>query len=167
MAVPVSAIIREDTAYRSISNPGLTNSSSDSVFIKSEFNKLTRITLWEPAKVIIMLENMYKAGMIAEMESTIRQLHKFNSDDVIANDLLATYFANNGQFDLELKTRKHIRRIDPLNYQLELVLAKRLIMLNMMGEAKESIARITRLAPKSQEAIEAEGLLFDKDNESN
>ena len=110
---------------------------------------------------------MYKAGMIPEMESTIRQLHKVNPDDVIANDLLATYFANNGQFDLELKTRKHIRRIDPLNYQLELVLAKRLIMLNMMGEAKESIARITRIAPKSQEAIEAEGLLFDKDNESN
>ena len=116
--------------------------SEDSDWVKLQFSKLTFLTLFEPSKVSRILENMYNAGMTAEIETVIKKLYEVNSKDIAANELMAVYFRNISNIEMESQFREDLRELDPVNYQLELSLARIYAAKNDIAKLEESVARI-------------------------
>jgi hypothetical protein len=159
-AAPIAYIAREDTAYRNIIALQM-QGSEDNDWVKLQFSKLTSLTLLEPSKVSRILENMYNAGMTAEIETVIKKLYEVNSKDIAANELMAVYFRNISNIEMESQFREDLRELDPVNYQLELSLARIYAAKNDIAKLEESVARIKSIAPESEEAKVAEQLLKD------
>ena len=159
-AAPIAFIARQDTAYRNIIALQM-QGSEDNDWVKLQFSKLTSLTLLEPSKVSRILENMYNAGMTAEIETVIKKLYEVNSKDIAANELMAVYFRNISNIEMESQFREDLRELDPVNYQLELSLARIYAAKNDIAKLEESVARIKSIAPESEEAKVAEQLLKD------
>jgi hypothetical protein len=159
-AAPIAYIARQDTAYRNIIALQM-QGSEDNDWVKLQFSKLTSLTLLEPSKVSRILENMYNAGMTAEIETVIKKLYEVNSKDIAANELMAVYFRNISNIEMESQFREDLRELDPVNYQLELSLARIYAAKNDIAKLEESVARIKSIAPESEEAKVAEQLLKD------
>ena len=104
---------------------------------------------------------MYNAGMTADIETVIKKLYEVNSKDIAANELMAVYFRNISNIEMELQFREDLRELDPVNYQLELSLARIYAAKNDIAKLEESVARIKSIAPESEEAKVAEQLLKD------
>jgi predicted Zn-dependent protease len=128
-------------------------------WVRSNFNKLGNFTLLDPDKVIRMVYNLEQSGMGSEIKTVLEDLYRVNSNDVYTNDLLATLYFNTNQPDLELEVRERLRSLDPLNYQLELNLARAYSRKGDRLSLEQSVARIKAIAPDSQESKEAQELL--------
>jgi predicted Zn-dependent protease len=106
-----------------------------------------------------MVYNLEQSGMGSEIKTVLEDLYRVNSNDVYTNDLLATLYFNTNQPDLELEVRERLRSLDPLNYQLELNLARAYSRKGDRLSLEQSVARIKAIAPDSQESKEAQELL--------
>lgn len=157
-ALPFIPLSREDSAYKNIFALQMQN-ESDKEWVKEQYTKLTEVTLSEPSKVARLLENMYNAGMTNEIRSVILNAYKVNKKDVYANEMLATYYHNNNLFEKEQRVREDLREIDPVNYQLELNLARLYSNQKKIDDLRVSVARIIELAPNSEEAKAAKQIL--------
>ncbi len=159
-AAPIAFIAREDSAYKNIFALQM-QGSEDNDWVKLQFSKLSALTLLEPSKVARILENMYNAGMTAEIETTIKELYEANSKDIAANELMAAYYRSISDLEKEIQFREDLRLLDPVNYQLELSLARNYAAKKDIANLQASVARIKSIAPESEEAKVAEQLLKD------
>ena len=157
-AIPTAIISSEDRALKNILTMQV-DSPESKEWVRSNFNKLGNFTLLDPDKVIRMVYNLEQSGMGSEIKTVLEDLYRVNSNDVYTNDLLATFYFNTNQPDLELEVRERLRSLDPLNYQLELNLARAYSRRGDRLSLEQSVARIKAIAPDSQESKEAKELL--------
>jgi hypothetical protein len=157
-AIPTAIISSEDRALKNILTMQV-DSPESKEWVRSNFNKLGNFTLLDPDKVIRMVYNLEQSGMGSEIKTVLEDLYRVNSNDVYTNDLLATFYFNTNQPDLELEVRERLRILDPLNYQLELNLARAYSRKGDRLSLEQSVARIKAIAPDSQESKEAQELL--------
>lgn len=155
---PVALLAREDSAYKNIFALTMQN-PSDKDWVRLQYGKLTPLTLLEPMKVSRILENMFNSDMNEEIKDVIFQVYEANPRDVAANELMATYYRNNGQVESELKVREGLSKLDPVNYQLELNLAKIYADQGQKLKLQNSVSKILSIAPNSEEAKVARELL--------
>lgn len=157
--IPTVYIAREDGAYKNIFALSFQN-PSDKDWVKLQYAKLSSLTLDEPSKVGRLLENMYNSEMNEEIKNSIFNVYEKNPKDVFANELMATYYRNNNDPQSELKIREELSKLDPVNYQLELTLARLYSNLGDLSKLKESVKKIESIAPTSEEAKSARELLI-------
>jgi hypothetical protein len=155
---PVVLLAREDSAYKNIFALTMQN-PSDKDWVRLQYGKLTPLTLLEPMKVSRILENMFNSDMNEEIKDVILQVYEANPRDVAANELMATYYRNNGEVESELKVREGLSKLDPVNYQLELNLAKIYADQGQKLKLQNSVSKILSIAPNSEEAKVARELL--------
>jgi len=86
-AAPIAFVAGQDTAYKNIVALEM-QGSEDNDWVKLQFSKLTSLILLEPSKVSRILDNMYNAGMIAEIETVIKKLYEANSKDIIETSII-------------------------------------------------------------------------------
>ena len=165
-SIPAVFISQEQKAYRNVISMKVESVESQQ-WVRSNFQKLTSLTLQDSDNVERLIYNLYQSQMYNEVEKVLKDLVKKNPRDVYANDLLASYYLNTNQPNKELEIRKKLRDLDPLNYQLELSLARSLARSNNTSGLKESVSRIQNLAPQSIEYIEAEKLLKESQVKAN
>jgi predicted Zn-dependent protease len=110
-------------------------------------------------KALNLVNNVYESGMNAELEILLKNLQSRDPGDVYSNDLLASFYLNTNQLDKELEIREELRQLDPINYQLELVLARAYARGGDIANLEDSLKRIRALAPDSQEFKDAQELL--------
>lgn len=156
--IPAALIAREDKAYRNVISMRV-DSPESKEWVRSNFQKLKSFTLQDSDKVEQIVYNLYQSGMYPEVEKILTELVKKNREDVYANDLLASYYLNTNQPEKELALRKKLQNFDPLNYQLELSLARSFARANDISGLMQSVSRIRSLAPQSSEYTEALNLL--------
>jgi predicted Zn-dependent protease len=156
--IPVVLISREDVAYRNIAQFTVTNDDSK-LWVKMNFEKLTDFSLLEPAKVNAILPNLYASGLSSEAERVILNLYKNEPSDVYVNDVLATFYQNSNQWDKEIEIRERMRKLSPLDYRLEAILARAYFDNKEVFKLMSSVERLKTLAPGSEEYSNANILL--------
>jgi hypothetical protein len=153
-SIPTILISREEQAFSIVTRTAIIDEDTK-VLVKENFQKLTSVTLLAPDKVDQVLGNLSQAGMSVEIQSTVKNLYKVDTDDAFANDLIAAYYKNVGMTKREIEIRESLRRLDPLNYWLEIALARAYAQVGDSEKLNMSINLIERLAPGSQEYNEA------------
>jgi predicted Zn-dependent protease len=128
-------------------------------WVRENYSKLTKFTLLDSDKALNLVNNVYESGMNAELEILLKNLQSRDPGDVYSNDLLASFYLNTNQLDKELEIREELRQLDPINYQLELVLARAYARGGDIANLEDSVKRIRVLAPDSQEFKDAQELL--------
>ena len=128
-------------------------------WVRENYSKLTDFTLLDSNKALNLVNNVYLSGMNAELEIMLKNLQNRDPGDVYSNDLLASYYLNVNQLDKELEIRRELRQLDPINYQLELELARAYARQGDIANLEDSVKRIRVLAPDSQEFKDAQELL--------
>jgi tetratricopeptide (TPR) repeat protein len=93
------------------------------------------------------------------VEEILLRLHELNPRDPYPVDLLSSYYSNSNQIDEEIKFYIKFIELDPLNYQLEFLLADAYFRKGDIGLLAKSVERIKALAPESQEFLDAQALL--------
>jgi hypothetical protein len=157
-SIPVVLISLEDKAYRNVITMRVDGQASKD-WVRENYSKLTKFTLLDSDKALNLVNNVYESGMNAELEILLKNLQSRDPGDVYSNDLLASYYLNTNQLDKELEIREELRQLDPINYQLELVLARAYARGGDIANLEDSLKRIRVLAPDSQEFKDAQELL--------
>lgn len=157
-SIPVYLFSTEDRAFKNLASAQVVG-PENAPWVKNELSKVSRMTISQPEKVMLFIENLYRAGLFDDARITLEEMHKMNPEDVYANDLLASYFGNIGDLDSALQIRENLRSLDPLNYQLELVLARIYAEKKDIQNLELSAQRIRSQAPGSVEAEEAASLI--------
>ena len=157
-AIPAAVISIEDKAFLNISRFQVENEEGKNL-IKENFNKLGSLTLLESTNVVKIVNNLYQAGLSAEVEEILTMLYELDSKDPFTLNMLANFYGTTNQVDKEIDFYKKYLEIDPLNYQTELYLADAYARKGEIGNLEKSIERIKALAPRSQEYLDAKALL--------
>jgi tetratricopeptide (TPR) repeat protein len=157
-SIPTFIISTEEKAFLNIASVRIENNESKD-WVKENFNKLGNRTLLESSSVLQILNNLYQAGLGAEVEAILINLNKLNPRDPYPLDMLASYYQDTNQIEKEIDAYKKFLTLDPLNYQLEFYLANAYARKGEIGNLEKSIERIKALAPKSQEYLDAKALL--------
>jgi len=156
--IPTVVISIEDKAYLNILRINVDTPESENL-VREDFNKLSNFTLLESSKVSEIVVKLYQSGLAEDAEKINLRLHELNPKDPIPLVLLSAYYTNTNQLDKELEFTLKLIDLDPLNYQLEYVMARAYASKRDIPQLKKSIERIRLLAPKSQELIDAQALL--------
>ena len=157
-AIPAIAISIEDRAFSTISFLNPENDESKAV-IRENFNKLSGLTLLEPTRFLNIVNNLYQAGLIEEVEEVLIKSYHHNPKDSYLLDMLSSYYQNTGQLEKEINSYTEFLKLDPLNYKLEFLLANAYARKSDIANLDDTIERIGALAPKSQEYIDAKAYL--------
>ena len=157
-SIPAVLISLEDKAYRNVIRMQV-NGQESKDWVRENYSKLTGFTLLDSDKALNLVNNVYLSGMNAELEIMLKNLQNRDPGDVYSNDLLASYYLNTNQLDKELEIRRELRQLDPINYQLELELARAYARQGDIANLEDSVKRIRVLAPDSQEFKDAQELL--------
>jgi O-antigen ligase len=156
--IPAAVITIEDRAFTNIASVRL-DSNESKVFVKENFGKLSNLTLLESTNFLRIINNVFQAGLLNEVETILDRLHRLNPKDPYPLDMLASYYQNTNQIEKEIDAYRKFLELDPLNYQIELFLANAYARKGEIGNLEKSIERIKALAPKSQEYLDAKALL--------
>ena len=157
-SIPAVLISLEDKAYRNVIRMQVDGQESKD-WVRENYSKLTNFTLLDSDKALNLVNNVYLSGINAELEIMLKNLQNRDPGDVYSNDLLASYYLNVNQLDKELEIRRELRQLDPINYQLELELARAYARQGDIANLEDSVKRIRVLAPDSQEFKDAQELL--------
>jgi hypothetical protein len=163
--VPVVAVSIEDRAFRNIVTIRLENAESKA-WVRENFQKLSKFTLWDSSNVVMIVNNLFQSGLGEDVEELLLKLHELNPRDPYPIDLLASFYANSNEIDKEIEFYLKFLTVDPLNYQMELLLANAYVRKGDVSLLKESVERIKALAPESQEFLDAQALLEQLETES-
>jgi O-antigen ligase len=156
--LPAIGISIEDRALLNITTIRVENDESRD-WVRENFNKLSNRTLLESSQVIQIVNNLSQAGLNKEVEEILLRLHELNPRDPYPVDLLSSYYSNSNQLDEEIKFYIKFIELDPLNYQMEFLLADAYFRKGDIGLLAKSVERIKALAPESQEFLDAQALL--------
>jgi tetratricopeptide (TPR) repeat protein len=156
--IPAALITIEDRAFTNIASVRVDGNESK-VFVKENFGKLSDLTLLESTNFLRIINNVFQAGLLKEVEIILEKLHRLNPKDPYPLDMLASYYQNTNQIENEIDAYRKFLELDPLNYQIELFLANAYARKGEIANLEKSIERIKALAPKSQEYLDAKALL--------
>ena len=157
--IPAVAVSIEDKAFINIAYLQV-NSDESKAFVRENFGKLSDVTLLESFSVMKIVGNLFQSGLYEEVEKVLTRLHELNQKDPYPLDMLSSYYQSTNQIEKEISAYKKFLELDPLNYQMELLLANAYARKGEMVNLEESIERIKALAPKSQEYLDAQALLI-------
>jgi tetratricopeptide (TPR) repeat protein len=163
--VPVVAVSIEDRAFRNIVTIRLENAESKA-WVRENFQKLSKFTLWDSGNMVMIVNKLFQSGLGEDVEKLLLKLHELNPRDPYPIDLLASFYANSNEIDKEIEFYLKFLTVDPLNYQMELLLANAYVRKGDVSLLKESVERIKALAPESQEFLDAQALLEQLETES-
>lgn len=153
-SIPTLWVAKEDQAYQRIAYGQIIDNAGKEL-VRVEYGNLNGLTFSYPDKVDKIVSNMFQAGLESETERVVKNLYAMESKNAFAADLLATYYMNTGQTNLEVKIRERIRVLDPWNEKLELDLAKAYFVLGEISSLRDSVERLKRIAKDSAEYQEA------------
>jgi O-antigen ligase len=156
--IPAVAITIEDKAFTNVAYIRV-DSDESKAFVKENFGKLSDLTLLESFNVMKIVGNLFQAGLYEEVEKVLTRLHELNQKDPYPLDMLSSYYQNTNQIEKEINAYKKFLELDPLNYQMELLLANAYARKGEIVKLEKSIERIKALAPKSQEYLDVQALL--------
>jgi tetratricopeptide (TPR) repeat protein len=162
-SIPFILVSREDRAFIVVSRIQISDQASKD-FVRENFSKLSDFSLLQAEKVDKIVGSLYRSDMFADVEKIVTRLYQVSPDDAFAGDLLATYYTNTGQIDEVIEIREKLRSQDPLNYLLELALARAYERAGRYSDLEESIAIIRKLAPDSSEYDQAKALFNNYDS---
>ena len=156
--IPTVFIANQDKVYKELASIQI-QGPQDRDWLIERLNKLNSFVLFDQEKVIRMLDNLYRAELYQEAGEILENLNRVNPNDVYSMDVLASYYSNIGKVDSAIQLRERLRSLDPINYQLELALARAYAEKGDAIRLKESVERIRLIAPASQEFVDASNLL--------
>lgn len=156
--VPTIIIANQDKVYKEVITIQV-RGSQDRDWLLERIGRLNSFVLLDQDKVLRMLDNLYRAELYEETGVILNRIYNANPNDVYSNDFLASYYSNIRQIDSSIKLRERLRELDPMNYQLELTLAREYATKGDLGALINSVERIKQIAPNSPEYEEGNRLL--------
>lgn len=149
---PFLFIAREDAKWQTLSRLEV-KTTQDAQYLERELSDLTSFTLLEPSKVSSIIPVLSKADMGAKVENIVDNLYLANPSDALAVEIKALSSRNMGKRAEEISIRLEFRKLDPLNYKMELQLAELLAEAQRLSELSESLKLIEEIAPSDSAEI--------------
>jgi len=153
--IPVSI---EDKAFQNVAFLQVDSPVSKELVVEN-YQKLSNFTLYYPNKLDAIVSNLFAAGLVGEIEKSVKELYRADKKDAYAVNLLATYYLNSEDLANEIKIREELRALDPWNEKLEVALARAYSKTGDIERLNRSIDRIKALNPDGPEYLEALALV--------
>lgn len=136
---------KQDQAWKNIF--ALEYREGDSEWVRENFNKLGKITKYEPDKVERILPNLHNAGLDSEIDSLLAELVRKNPRDAKAFELLSKSQVVGGNIQSAISSLVSASKLDPLNYRIQLKIAELAKQIDDFTLANEMLKVVLAQAP--------------------